>query len=81
MFICISKLLLSVVEMRSNSTLFYRLCPLPTSGFILPLLLSRRSRLLGYNPLKMSYTNTVLLTGGTSGLDYYAALNIAQKQP
>ena len=29
----------------------------------------------------MSYTNTVLLTGGTSGLGYYAALNIAQKQP
>jgi NAD(P)-dependent dehydrogenase (short-subunit alcohol dehydrogenase family) len=29
----------------------------------------------------MSYTNTVLLTGGTSGLGYYAALNIAQQQP
>ena len=29
----------------------------------------------------MAYTNTVLLTGGTSGLGYYAALNIAQKQP
>lgn len=29
----------------------------------------------------MSYVNTVLLTGGTSGLGYYAALNIAQKQP
>lgn len=29
----------------------------------------------------MSYTNTVLLTGGTSGLGYYAALNLAQKQP
>ena len=29
----------------------------------------------------MSYTNTVLLTGGTSGLGYYAALNIARKQP
>jgi NAD(P)-dependent dehydrogenase (short-subunit alcohol dehydrogenase family) len=29
----------------------------------------------------MSYTNTVLLTGGTSGLGYYAVLNIAQKQP
>jgi NAD(P)-dependent dehydrogenase (short-subunit alcohol dehydrogenase family) len=28
----------------------------------------------------MSYTKTVLLTGGTSGLGYYAALNIAQKQ-
>jgi NAD(P)-dependent dehydrogenase (short-subunit alcohol dehydrogenase family) len=29
----------------------------------------------------MSYTHTVLLTGGTSGLGYYAALNIAKKQP
>jgi NAD(P)-dependent dehydrogenase (short-subunit alcohol dehydrogenase family) len=29
----------------------------------------------------MSYANTVLLTGGTSGLGYYAALNIAQKEP
>ena len=29
----------------------------------------------------MSYTNTILLTGGTSGLGYHAALNIAQKQP
>jgi NAD(P)-dependent dehydrogenase (short-subunit alcohol dehydrogenase family) len=29
----------------------------------------------------MSYTNTVLLTGGTSGLGYHAALNVAQKQP
>lgn len=29
----------------------------------------------------MSYINTVLLTGGTSGLGYYAALNIAQKHP
>ncbi len=29
----------------------------------------------------MSYTNTVLLTGGTGGLGYYAALNIAQKHP
>jgi NAD(P)-dependent dehydrogenase (short-subunit alcohol dehydrogenase family) len=29
----------------------------------------------------MSYANTVLLTGGTSGLGYHAALNIAQKHP
>jgi NAD(P)-dependent dehydrogenase (short-subunit alcohol dehydrogenase family) len=29
----------------------------------------------------MSYTKTVLLTGGTSGLGYYTALNIAQRQP
>ncbi|KAE9364771.1 NAD(P)-binding protein [Stipitochalara longipes BDJ] len=29
----------------------------------------------------MSYTNTILLTGGTSGLGYYAALNIARKHP
>jgi NAD(P)-dependent dehydrogenase (short-subunit alcohol dehydrogenase family) len=29
----------------------------------------------------MAYANTVLLTGGTKGLGYYAALNIAQKQP
>ncbi|KAG9234586.1 hypothetical protein BJ875DRAFT_461159 [Amylocarpus encephaloides] len=29
----------------------------------------------------MSYTNTILLTGGTGGLGYYAALNIARKHP
>lgn len=29
----------------------------------------------------MSYTHTVLLTGGTSGLGYYAVLNITRKQP
>jgi len=29
----------------------------------------------------MSYTNTVLLTGGTGGLGYYVALNIARKYP
>ncbi|TVY15497.1 WW domain-containing oxidoreductase [Lachnellula arida] len=28
-----------------------------------------------------SYTNTVLLTGGTSGLGFFAALNIAKKEP
>lgn len=29
----------------------------------------------------MSYTNTVLITGGTQGLGYYAALDIARKHP
>jgi NAD(P)-dependent dehydrogenase (short-subunit alcohol dehydrogenase family) len=29
----------------------------------------------------MSYTNTVLITGGTGGLGYHAALNIAKKYP
>lgn len=29
----------------------------------------------------MSYTNTVLLTGGTKGLGYHAALNIARAHP
>ena len=29
----------------------------------------------------LPYTHTVLLTGGTSGLGYYAALNIARQQP
>ena len=29
----------------------------------------------------MPYTNTVLLTGGTGGLGYFAALNIARQQP
>ena len=29
----------------------------------------------------MSYANTVLLTGGTTGLGYYAALNLAKQHP
>jgi NAD(P)-dependent dehydrogenase (short-subunit alcohol dehydrogenase family) len=41
--------------------------------------------IFGYHPAPttsaMSYTNTVLLTGGTSGLGWYAALNIAKKHP
>jgi NAD(P)-dependent dehydrogenase (short-subunit alcohol dehydrogenase family) len=48
-----------------SSRCFFRVCPNSSATTI----------------STMSYANTVLLTGGTSGLGYHAALNIAQKHP